>query len=93
MTVPVTDLLRILPELVLAAFGTLIVLVEPFLRRTQKSLTGYIALIGTLLALLSTLAPAMNPGPAFNGLVLVDGPGFCRAFYYWPAYLHWGCHC
>ncbi|MFB3127466.1 MAG: NADH-quinone oxidoreductase subunit N, partial [Candidatus Acidiferrales bacterium] len=73
MTVPLTDLLRILPELVLAAFGTLIVLVEPFLRRTQKSLTGYIALIGTLLALLSTLAPAMNPGPAFNGLVLVDG--------------------
>ncbi len=29
MSVPVTDLLRILPELVLAAFGTLIVLVEP----------------------------------------------------------------
>lgn len=73
MSVPVADLLRILPELVLAAFGTLIVLVEPFLRRTQKSLTGYIALIGALLALLSTLAPAMNPGPAFNGLVLVDG--------------------
>lgn len=67
------DLLRILPELVLAGIATLIVLVEPFVPRADKHLLGHIALLGTLLALLATVVPAVHPGSAFQNLIVIDG--------------------
>ncbi len=75
MTVTAADFLRILPELILATFGSLIVLAEPFLPRKSKDLLGHIALIGVLLALLSTALVAQRPGPAFNDLIIVDAFG------------------
>ena len=75
MTVTTADFLRILPELILATFGSLIVLAEPFLPRKSKDLLGHIALIGVLLALLSTALVVQRPGTAFNDLIVVDAFG------------------
>jgi NADH-quinone oxidoreductase subunit N len=68
-----TDLLRILPEIVLAGFGILIMVSEPFLDRRQRHALGWIALMGTVAALAACVVQANRPGFAFGGLVAIDG--------------------
>jgi NADH-quinone oxidoreductase subunit N len=67
------DYIRILPELVLSAFGIAIMLLDPVLdeEKNQKTL-GQIALIGALAGLISTLYMAQFPGLAFSNAVQVD---------------------
>jgi NADH-quinone oxidoreductase subunit N len=69
-----TDYVRILPELVLSAFGILIMILDPLVdeERSQK-LLGFIGLGGTVAALLATLYMAQSPGLAFSNMVKVDG--------------------
>ncbi|MGH9812556.1 MAG: proton-conducting transporter membrane subunit, partial [Candidatus Acidiferrales bacterium] len=66
------EILRILPELVLAAFGILVMVAEAFLPAGRKHITGPIALLGTLTALVATVVQAGNQGYAFNRLIHVD---------------------
>src|SRR3990170_4587487 len=76
MIVSATDLLRVLPEVVLAAFGILIMVADPFLPREQKRMLGSVAFIGALTALVATVVQAVRFdlafGPAFNNLVVID---------------------
>ncbi len=67
------EYIRILPEIVLAVFGMLIMLLDPLLKEdgAEKTL-GKIALVGAVAALLSTLWQAQNPGTAFWGMIQVD---------------------
>lgn len=69
------DYVRILPELVLSAFGIVVMLLEPLVdeEKSQKTL-GLIALAGTLAALVSTwyMAQPQNYGLAFSNMVRVD---------------------
>lgn len=67
------DYVRILPELILCVFGIVVMLMEPLVNeeKTQKTL-GLIALVGTLVALISTWYMAKSPGLAFAGTVQVD---------------------
>ena len=70
------ELFRLLPELVLTAFGLLVMLVDVFLPRQQRHLQGNVALIGVLGALAATVTHGLNPeyafGPAFFQLVIID---------------------
>jgi NADH-quinone oxidoreductase subunit N len=66
------EILRILPELVLAAFGILVMVAEAFLPAGRKHVTGPMALIGTLAALAATVVQAANQGVAFSRLILID---------------------
>src|SRR5580692_11232153 len=68
-----TDYLRILPELVLSAFGIVIMLLDPLVdeEKSQKTL-GLIAFVGTVAALLATWYMAQSPGLAFSNMVKVD---------------------
>jgi NADH-quinone oxidoreductase subunit N len=68
-----TDYIRILPELVLSAFGIVIMLLDPLLdeERSQKTL-GFIALVGTITGLASTWYMSQSPGLAFSNMVKVD---------------------
>jgi NADH-quinone oxidoreductase subunit N len=73
-----TDYVRILPELVLSAFGILVMLLDPLLdegkndeRKNQETL-GLIAFVGTVAGLASTWYMAQSPGAAFSGMVKVD---------------------
>jgi len=82
MTIPSTvlqtipqgiDYIRILPELILSAFGIVIMVLEPLVdeEKSQKTL-GFIAFAGAVAALLSTWYMAQSPGLAFSNMVRVD---------------------
>lgn len=73
-TIPqAVDYVRILPELILAAFGIVVMLLDPLVdeEKSQK-LLGFIALGGTGAALLATWYMAQDPGSAFSNMVRVD---------------------
>ena len=67
------DYIRILPELVLAIFGMVVMALDPLLgeRATQKTL-GAVGLVGTLAALGATAYMAQVPGLAFWDMIRVD---------------------
>jgi NADH-quinone oxidoreductase subunit N len=67
------DYVRFLPEIVLSVFGMAMMLLDPLLdeERSQRTL-GTIALLGTLLALLSVHFMAAHPGLAFWNMISAD---------------------
>jgi NADH-quinone oxidoreductase subunit N len=67
------DYIRILPEIVLAIFGMIVMVLDPLMdeRRSQKTL-GAIAVVGSLAALIATLFQAQYPGLGFWNMVRVD---------------------
>ncbi len=67
------DYIRILPEIVLAIFGMIIMVLDPLMdeHRSQKTL-GALALVGSLSALVATLFQSQYPGLAFWNMVQVD---------------------
>jgi NADH-quinone oxidoreductase subunit N len=67
------DYVRILPEIVLAIFGMIVMVLDPLMdeRRSQKTL-GALALAGSLLALAATLFQSQYPGLGFWNMVRVD---------------------
>src|SRR5579864_3831012 len=69
---PPQDLYRLAPELVLCAFGMLIMLLDPFIAKGRKRSMGWLAFIGTIVALVSLRWAAQNPGPAYSGLIRMD---------------------
>jgi NADH-quinone oxidoreductase subunit N len=67
------DYIRILPELVLTAFGMLVMLIEPLLpEHNDRRSLGVLALLGSLLAIAATLLQTGYPGQAWFGMVRVD---------------------
>jgi len=67
------DYIRILPELILSAFGIMIMVLDPLVdeEKSQKTL-GFIAFVGAVAGLLSTWYMARSPGLAFSNMVRVD---------------------
>jgi NADH-quinone oxidoreductase subunit N len=75
------DYVRILPELVLSAFGIVIMLLDPLLDEEQSQKTlGIIAFAGALAGLASTWYMAQSEGLAFSNIVRVDR--FSAFFHY-----------
>jgi NADH-quinone oxidoreductase subunit N len=74
VTVPqAADYIRVLPEIVLAIFGMIVMLVDPLLKERRKQPTlGTIALVGSLAALAATWYQAEYPGLAFWDMIQVD---------------------
>ncbi len=67
------DYIRILPELVLSAFGIVIMFLEPLVdeEKSQK-LLGLIALLGAIAGIAATWVMSGSPGLAFSRMVKVD---------------------
>jgi NADH-quinone oxidoreductase subunit N len=67
------DYIRILPEIVLAVFGMIVMIVEPIIepRGKHKSI-GVIALIGAAAAIAASIYQMRYPGTAFWNAVQVD---------------------
>lgn len=71
--IPAVDYIRILPELVVAVFGILVMLVDPAIpSRDSKKPLGIIALVGTLAGLAATVYQSNFYGDAFFDMVRVD---------------------
>jgi len=67
------DYIRILPELILSAFGILVMVLDPLVdeEKSQKTL-GLIAFSGTVAALIATWFMAQSPGLAFSNTIRID---------------------
>jgi NADH-quinone oxidoreductase subunit N len=67
------DYIRLLPELLLTAFGMMVMLLDPLLpEHDDRKRLGVLALIGTLLAIVATLLQTAYPGTAWFGMIRVD---------------------
>ena len=64
---------RILPEIILAAMGTLIMVMEAITEGRNKGLIANVTLVTLFAALWAAIVAYSNPGPAFQGMLLVDG--------------------
>jgi NADH-quinone oxidoreductase subunit N len=80
ITLHLVDTMRILPEIILAAFAVLIMVLEPFVGAASKKLLGWMALLGVLAAGAATSRLSLDHsrwmGPAFGGSVVADDFGF-----------------
>jgi NADH-quinone oxidoreductase subunit N len=70
------DYVRFLPEIVLTAFGIIIMLLEALMRATvRRASLGGVALFALGLAFVANVWAANNPGAAFGGMIVVDSYG------------------
>jgi NADH-quinone oxidoreductase subunit N len=67
-----TNLHRLLPEIVLCTFGMLIMLIDAFLPAAKRRVLGWIGFAGTVAALVSVYITAHHTGPAYSSLILND---------------------
>jgi len=67
------DVLRLLPEIILAAFGTLIMVLEPLLGPNRSKVLGGLAIAGLVAGWWGTAVAHAIGGEAFRNMVVVDG--------------------
>ena len=67
------ELARFLPEILLTLPGTLLMVIEAVAGRRWPNLYGNLSLIALVAALGATWNAYQMPGPAFSGMLLVDG--------------------
>jgi len=72
MLPPLQDLYRIAPELVLCAFGMLVMFLAPIVPKARHRVLATISLLGAALALAATRYLAIYPGVAYSGLIRAD---------------------
>src|SRR5258708_28468767 len=65
------DLIRVLPETIWCGFGVLLMLLQPFTRSRQ--VLTFFAILGTGLGTAATIFAGNPGGPAFFGLIQMDG--------------------
>jgi NADH-quinone oxidoreductase subunit N len=68
-----SDLIRLLPEIILTIAGTFLMVIEPILNRRSSSLFGHLSIAALLCALAGALYANSQPGTAFGGMLVVDG--------------------
>src|ERR1700688_1291064 len=69
---PLQDLYRIAPEIVLCAFGMLVMFLAPIVPKARHGVLSAISLAGAALALMATRFMALYPGAAYSGLFRAD---------------------
>ena len=67
------DYLRLLPEMILATAGTLVMLLAAFLKSPRKAGLGYFTLAALAASIAAAWAAGQNPGYAFSNMLVVDG--------------------
>src|SRR5229473_4383403 len=67
------DYIRFLPEILLTAFGTLIMLLEPFVRDKVRNLFGWFAFVALAASLAAAVLADAHRGAAFSGMLVIDG--------------------
>ncbi len=67
------DLIRFLPEIILSVAGTLLMVLDPLVNRRSSNLFGTLSLLALIGALFGSVAAYAQAGPAFGGMLSVDG--------------------
>src|SRR5437868_2391380 len=67
------EIYRVLPELILSVFGTLVMVLDPLTKKKDQRLLGMIALTATYSAAIAALLSYALSGTAFSGMIVVDG--------------------
>ena len=67
------DIARFLPEIILTVTGTLLMVLDPVINKRSSSLFGHLSILALLAGIGGAIYGDANPGPAFGGLLLVDG--------------------
>src|SRR5579863_4119997 len=68
-----TDYFRILPEIIMTAAGTLIMLIEGFLGENKKRNLSALTFVAFAAALVAAIAANASPGLSFSNMLIVDG--------------------
>ena len=63
---------RLAPEIILCAFGMLVMALDPFVPAANQRRLGWLAFAGTLLALFGVYLAEHDAGLAYSGLIRVD---------------------
>ena len=71
--VSATDLVRFLPETILTIMGTMLMVLDPILHRRSSYVFGHLSILSLLAALAGSVVAYAQAGPAFGGMVIVDG--------------------
>ena len=67
------EYLRFLPEIILIAAGALLMVLDVILRKQAQEIYGHLSIAALVAALLGALWANTSPGPAFSGILIVDG--------------------
>ncbi len=67
------ELFRILPETILTVAATLLMVLSAMVKDRRQNYLGYVSAYALVAALAAAAANAASPGPAFHGMLLVDG--------------------
>jgi NADH-quinone oxidoreductase subunit N len=67
------DIIRFLPEIILTIAATLLMILDPLVNRRSSNLFGTLSLLALIAALFGTVAAYAQAGPAFGGMLSVDG--------------------
>ncbi len=67
------DMIRFLPETILTVAGTLLMVLDPILRRRPSHAFGHLSILALVAALGGTIYAYFNAGAAFGGMLVVDG--------------------
>jgi NADH-quinone oxidoreductase subunit N len=68
-----SDLIRFLPEIILTAAGTLLMVLDPILHKRSSHAFGYLSILALLAAIGGAILAYTQAGPAFGGMLIVDG--------------------
>jgi NADH-quinone oxidoreductase subunit N len=72
MNLATINIAAILPSLVLSVFGIVVMVVEPFVSISKKSVLAWLALAGTIAAMFALVPMAANRGQWYSNLWIVD---------------------
>ena len=67
------DVVRLLPEIILTVTGTVLMVLDPIINRRSSGIFGNISLASLMAALLVAVYAYGVRGPAFGGMLVVDG--------------------
>ena len=67
------DLIRFLPEIILTAMGTFLMVLDPLLNRRDSKVYGAVSVATLLAAIAAAVYAYSQPGTAFGGMLVVDG--------------------
>src|SRR3954447_3079943 len=65
--------IRFLPEIILTIMGTLLMVLDPIIRKRSSHLFGHLSILGLLAAMGGAIYAYQQQGPAFGNMLVVDG--------------------